>query len=347
MSIKRVTIKDIAMKVSMHHTTVSRALRNDPSVKPETRKIILDAARDLHYLPNSFAVNLRRKRSNVIGVIVPELHHDFFSSIVAEITTVAGEEGYSVMICQSNENWQQEIKNVSALLGNNVAGILAAISQNNTDNNHIKEIEKAGVPLVFFDRHCENCNASRVVLDFYNGAYQLVEHLVKSDYRRIAHIGGPKHLPGVIQRLEGYKAALRDYNMPLEDELIVHGGFGPEDGIMATQRFLSLPKRPDAIFAINDEVAMGAMIRLKTEGVKIPDDIAIAGFDNDKISEFTDPALTTVDIRRGEIGKKAIELLLKQIENSPESKPAVTEIIPIKLIIRESSQRKTSSVLAN
>ena len=119
-----------------------------------------------------------------------------------------------------------------------------------------------------------------------------------------------------------------------------------EDGVMATQRFLSLPKRPDAIFAIDDEVAIGAMIRIKTEGLKIPDDIAIAGFDNDKISEFTDPALTTVDIQRSEIGKKAIELLLKQIKNLPESNTVVTELVQTKLIIRESSRRAANPALA-
>ena len=281
----------------------------------------------------------------MIGVIVPELHHDFFSYIVAEITRVAGFEGYSVLICQSNEDYQQEIRNVSALMSNNVAGVIAAISQYTTDDEHFKNIVKAEVPLVFFDRYCENCNASRVILDFYNGAYQLVEHLIKSGCKRIAHIGGPKHMPGVIQRLEGYKAALRDNNIPFEDELVVHGGFTPEDGVMATQWFLSLPERPDAIFAIDDEVAIGAMIRIKTEGLRIPDDIAIAGFDNDKISEFTDPALTTVDIQRSEIGKKAIELLLRQLKNSPESNTAVTELVPTKLIIRESSQRVTNPAL--
>jgi len=153
-------------------------------------------------------------------------------------------------------------------------------------------------------------------------------------------------MPGVKQRLEGYKAALRDYNIPFKQELVVHGGFTPEDGVMATQWFLSLPEGPDAIFAIDDAVAIGAMIRIKTEGLKIPDDIAIVGFDNDRISEFTDPALTTVDIQRNEISKKAIELLLRQIKNSPESNTAITELVPTKLIIRESSQRVTKPALA-
>lgn len=346
MAKKNVTIKDIARKISLHHTTVSRALRDDPSVKPETRAIVLDAARELDYHPNSFAVNLRRRRSNVIGVIVPELHHEFFSYIVAEITRAANDEGYSVLICQSNEDYQQEIRNVSTLMSNRVAGVIAAISQQTFDYEHFTNIENAEVPLIFFDRYCENCNASKVVIDFYGGAYQLVKHLIKLGCKRIAHIGGPKHIPGVVRRLEGYKAALRDYNIPFDDELVVHGGFAPEDGVMATQRFLSLPKRPDAIFAIDDEVAIGAMIRIKTEGLKIPDDIAVAGFDNDKISEFTDPALTTVDIQRKKIGKKAIELLLRQIDTLSETNEPVTETIPTKLIVRESSQRRTEPELA-
>jgi len=147
------------MKIGLHHTTVSRALRNDPSVKPETREIVLETARELDYHPNSFAVNLRRSRSNVIGVIVPELHHDFFSYIVAEITRLAGLEGYSVLICQSNEDYQQEMRNVSALISNSVAGVIAAISQHTTLDDHFRNIVKAEIPLVFFDRHAENCNA--------------------------------------------------------------------------------------------------------------------------------------------------------------------------------------------
>lgn len=302
--------------------------------------MVLDAARKLNYHPNTFAVNLRGKRSNVIGVIVPELHHDFFSYIVAEITRVASNEGYSILICQSNENYEQEIRNVSALIRNRVAGVIATISLQTTNADHFKEIEKAEIPLIFFDRYCEDYNASKVALDFYNGAYQVVEHLIKSGCKRIAHIGGPKHIPGVVQRLEGYKAALSDYNIPFHEDLVIHGGFAPEDGVIATQMFLTLSERPDAIFAIDDEVAIGAMIRLKTEGLKIPDDIAIAGFDNDKISEFIDPSLTTVDIQRHEIAKKSMELLLSQLRGMEKSSAPVTETIPTKLIIRESSRRR-------
>lgn len=338
---ENVTIKDIAKKVNLHHTTVSRALRNYPNVNPKTREIILKAAHELNYHPNTFAVNLRSRHSSVIGIIVPELHHDFFSNIVAEITQTAGFEGYSVLICQSNEDYLQEVRNVSALISNRVAGVIATISQHTTHSEHFKNIEKAGIPLIFLDRYCEDCHASKVLPDFYGGAYQVVEHLIKSGCKRIAHIGGPKHISGVVQRLNGYKAALRDYKLPFQGELVIHGEFTPEWGVFATDRFLNLPERPDGIFAIDDEVAMGSMIRIKTEGLKIPDDIAIVGFDNDRISEFTDPALTTVDIQRKEVAKKAIELLMRRLQNKQKSNKPVTEITATKLIIRESSRRST------
>ena len=335
---KNVTIKDIARKLNLHHTTVSRALRNHPDVNAKTRKTILAAAKELNYHPNTFAINLRRRSSNVIGVIVPELHHDFFSTIVAEITKISSEAGYPVLICQSNEDYEQEIKNVSALISNRVAGVIASVSQHTKNSDHFKDIVKVGIPLVFFDRYCEDCEASKVKLDFYKGAYDVVKHLIDSGYKRIAHIGGPKQLAGVVERFEGYKTALSDHGLLFQEELISYGGFSPEDGLMATNRLLALPERPDAIFAIDDAVAIGAMIRIKSEGLNIPRDIAIVGFDNDKISGFTDPALTTVDIQRNEIGKKAIDLLFAQINDSQNFQP-VTEKIGTKLIIRESSRR--------
>ncbi|HPN33063.1 MAG TPA: LacI family DNA-binding transcriptional regulator [bacterium] len=332
-----VTIKDIARKLQLHHTTVSRALRDHPDVKEETRRLILATAQEMNYHPNTFAANLRNQKSNVIGVIVPELSHDFFSSIVSEVTNEADRHGYSVMICQSNESVDQENKNISALIRNRVAGVLASTSQFTINETPFRSIMDAGIPLVFFDRVCRGLATSKVVVDFYQGACQMMEHLIELGFRRIAHIAGPADVAGARERLQGYLDVCRRFGLPLDERLIVPGGFLAENGVLAAERLLALAHRPDAVFAVNDEVAIGAMIRLKEEGLQVPQDIAVAGFDNDKISAFTTPPLTTVDVPRVEIGKKSVELLLPYLEPAKTTPEPVIVRLATKLVVRAST----------
>ena len=339
MTKSNVTIKDIAKKLNLHHTTVSRALRNHPDVNLQTRKLILETARELSYHPNTFAANLRNRKSNVIGVIVPELSHDFFSSIVSEVTNEADRYGYSVMICQSNENVDQENNNISALICNRVAGVLACISQNTVSDAPFRSIIEAGIPLVFFDRVCMDLTTNKVIVDFYQGACQVMDHLVEQGYRRIAHISGPLEVIGVRERLQGYCDCLQQNGLLIEEALIIPGGFLAENGVQAAEQLLALPQRADAIFAVNDQVAIGAMNRLQQAGLRIPEDLAIVGFDNDKITAFTNPSLTTVDVQRAEIGKKCVEHLLAYLENRISQAEPRVEKIGTKLVVRASSRR--------
>jgi len=334
-----ITIKDIAKQLGLHHTTVSRALRNHPDVNPDTRRLIQAAAIELDYHPNTFAANLRNRKSNIIGVIVPELHHDFFSSIISEVTNVADSFGYSVMICQSNESVEQENKNILALIRNRVAGVIASISQYTKSDKMFRAILNAGIPLIFFDRVCQNLPVNKVLVDFYGGAIQVMHHLVLEGYRRIAHIAGPATIQVAMERLRGYRDSLARHNLPVDESLIISAGFLPENGVLAVERLLALPERPAAIFAANDEVAMGAMIRLREEGLSIPADVAIAGFDNDKISAYTNPPLTTVDIQRADVGKRAIELLLEEIQGDVQTAEVKEALIPTRLVVRASTQR--------
>ncbi|NLP11287.1 LacI family transcriptional regulator [bacterium] len=337
-----VTIKDIARKLKLHHTTVSRALRDHPDVKEETRRLILTTAQEMHYHPNSFAANLRNQKSNVIGVIVPELSHDFFSSIVSEVTNEADRHGYSVMICQSNESVDQENKNISALIRNRVAGVLASISQFTVNETPFRGIMDAGIPLVFFDRVCSGLQTSKVVIDFYQGACQVMAHLIDRGFHRIAHITGPADVAGARERLQAYRDVCRQRGLPIDEQLIVPGGFLVQNGVLAMERLLSLAQRPDAVFAVNDEVAIGAMIRLKEEGLQVPQDLAVAGFDNDKISAFITPSLTTVDVPRVEIGQKSVELLLRYLEPAQTAPEAVMVRLATKLVVRASTSRPSA-----
>jgi DNA-binding LacI/PurR family transcriptional regulator len=329
------TIKDIARNLNLHHTTVSRALRNHPDVNEKTRETVLKMADELNYEPNVFATGLRSQKSKTIGIIVPEISHDFFSSIVSEITNRANETGYSVMICQSNETPEREIENVGALLSNRVAGIIAAISLNTSCCEHFDRVIRRVTPLVFFDRVCQECDTDKVVLDFYGGAVQVVQHLIDQGYRRIAHIGGPALLSGVQERVQGYTDTLQKNGLTVDDRLIVHSGFLPEHGIFGVEKVL--PYKPDALFCVDDQVALGAMMRLREEGYRIPQQIAIAGFDNDQIAQYVDPPLTTVDIRRHEMGQAAVDLLIEQI--SGKKKPFQTKRIKSELIVRASTMR--------
>jgi DNA-binding LacI/PurR family transcriptional regulator len=335
---KNITVKDIARKLNLHHTTVSRALRNHPDVNSKTRARVLKTAKGLGYFPNVFAANLRNNRSSTIGVIVPVLHHDFFSSIVAEITNMAAAVGLSVLICQSNENINQELQNVNALISNRVAGMVASISQFSRNSDHFNRVMRLGIPLVFFDRVSDRTDASKVIIDYQLGAFDLVSHLISIGCTRIAHVGGPQQVVPAQLRFEGYKAALLKHGLPFREEYVIFGDFEAEYGLACARRLLSLPQKPDAIFAVNDQVALGVMIHLISEGIRIPEDIAIAGFDNDKVAQFTSPTLTSVDANSRQISRKVIDLLLRQI-NSIAATP-VTEQVKPNLIVRQSTTRK-------
>ena len=337
-----VTIKDIARKLKLHHTTVSRALRGHSDVNEETRRLILTAAQEMNYHPNTFAANLRNQKSNVIGVIVPELSHDFFSSIVSEVTNEADRHGFSVMICQSNESVDQENKNISALIRNRVAGVLASTSQGTVDERPFRSIMDAGIPLVFFDRVCGGLETSKVMVDFYQGACQVMEHLIERGFRRIAHIAGPVDVTGARERLHAYHDVCRRRGLPIDERLVVPGGFLAENGVLAVEQLLSLAQRHDAIFAVNDEVAIGAMIRPKVTALQIQQDVAVAGFDNDKISGFTTPPLTTVDVPRVEIGKKSVELLLPYLQPAQTALEPVMVKLATKLVVRASTGRRSA-----
>lgn len=334
---KQVTIKDIARQLNIHHTTVSRALRNRPDISEETRRNVLAVAKELNYQPNPFAASLRSNKSSVIGVIVPELYHSFFSSFVSEVTNAADRLGYSVMICQSYENVEREKKNILALLKNRVAGVIATVSQYTQSGEDFKVFLEAKIPLVFFDRFCSDLETDRVIVDFYGGTCELVEFLLATGYQRIAHIAGPQHIQGARERLLGYIDVLRRHNLKVDDDFMIRGGFLVEDGVKGAEQLLQNNRAPDAIFAVNDDVAIGAMFTLISKGLHVPKDIAVVGFDNDRLSAFTNPPLTSVDIQRDLLGRKAVELLIRRIESRKAELPFKSSRIKTNLVRRNSA----------
>jgi LacI family transcriptional regulator len=336
----QVTIKDIARELGISPSTVSRALKDHPDISVATKKAVTELAEKLKYTPNSIALSLRQSKSNTIGVIIPEIIHFFFSTVISGIEDIAYDAGYSVIVSQSNESYEREVIDSKALFNNRVDGMLISLSRETIKLDHLKSIHDRGVPIVFFDRVAEGINCSKVIVDDFDGSFQATEHLIKQGYKRIAHLSGPTSLAISQQRLDGYRAALEKYDMSF-DEKIVMRDHASEDEQMAkrlTTKLLSSTNPPDALFAINDIAALGAMLAAKEKGLKIPNDFAIVGFSNWRFTSLTEPPMSTVDQPGFEMGQEAARLLIKEIEaKEGELIEPVTKILKTNLIIRGSS----------
>jgi len=339
----QVTIKDIARALDISPSTVSRALKDHPDISQKTKQAVKQLAEELNYQPNAIALNLRQRRTHTIGVIIPEIVHFFFSTIISGIEDVAYEAGYSVIVSQSNESLEREKMDTQALFNNRVDGMLISMSRETTEYEHFESIFKKGMPMVFFDRVCDKLDTSRVIVDDFDGAYQATEHLIQNGYKRIAHLGGPLSLSISRMRFEGYKAALEKYNIPLDDSLVLSDNSfeDVENATEMTNMLLDMKNPPDSLFAINDNAALGAMIAVKQHKLKIPEEFGVAGFSNWRFTTLTEPPLTTVDQPGFAMGQEAARLLIKEIE-SDEDVAVKPETITLKtnLIVRESSKRK-------
>jgi len=336
---QRTTITDIARELGLSPSTVSRALNNHPGISEKTRKAVVKLARKKNYQPNLLALHLLQKKTNTIGVIVPEISSFFFSSIINGIQDFVNSLGVNMIIGQSNESYEEEKRIVQTFSSINVDGFLISPSSENKRNDHLEMLVKSNIPLVFFDRDCIGIEADKVFVDEYSGARQAVEYLVQTGCRRIAHIGGPQTLSTARHRLRAYRDALQKHGLPIrEDYLVEASGFAPEHGIEPSKRLLSLPEPPDAIFTINDGVAIGAMYVIKEAGIQIPREISVIGFDDDPHSSYFKPSLSTVWQPTYEMGMLAARILMKRISSGNElSKLRIETLIP-ELVVRGSSR---------
>lgn len=313
---KNVTIKDIAREIGVHHTTVSLALRNSKSIKKDTRKKIWDKATELGYRPNRLAQGFRNKRSNSIGVLVPSIQHHFFAKFISEVTKRANDAGFSVLIFQSNEKIETEKRNVEALIENRVAGVIASISQETSDAEHFTLFYKEQIPLVFFDRVPNQQNILKVTANNVQGAYDAVHMMIQTGKQRIAFITGASHLNVYHDRLAGYRQALSENGISFSDELLIVADFFLKDGIKGAKQLMSLCDKPDAILAVGDDVGIGVIKYLKSNGFRIPEDVAVIGFDNDPMGLAIDPELTTVKQPVEQMAENALLMLLEKIESN-------------------------------
>ena len=343
MKFNQVTIKDIARELGISPSTVSRALKDHPDISAETKKAVNELADRLNYQPNIVALSLRQKKTNTIGVIIPEIVNTFFSTVISGIEDVAYEAGYNVILAQSNESYQREVTDMKALFNSRVDGMLLSLSRETTNFDHIESIISKGVPIVLYDRFYSNPNMSKVVVDDYVGAKEAVLHLIEQGCKRIAHLEGAPNLIISKDRLRGYQDALSESNLEIrETYTIVCPNNSFEEGQRAAQKLLALPHPPDAIFASNDPMAMGAILAIKEKGLSIPADVAVVGFSNYFFAQITDPSLTSVDQPGFEMGQEAARLLIRQIEakdKDQEDLAPETKVLKTKLIVRNSSLR--------
>lgn len=334
----QVTIKDIAKTLGISVSTVSRALKNHPDISEETKIQVKSLARKLNYEPNALALSLRKNKSNTIGVIIPEIVHHFFSSVISGMEDVAYEQGYNVMMCQSNELYEREIINSQTLLSNRVDGVLISMSKHTQDYEHFRNFQNQGIPMVFFDRICPDILTDRVIINDEAGGFLATEHLIQIGCRRIAHFSTPQHLLIGQGRLAGYQRALRQYKMEPEPELIVHCDTS-ESAMALTADFLVKHPDVDAIFAVNDSTAIAAMQVIQRMGKRVPGDISVVGFGDGPNALICSPTLTTVEQKGYEIGMEAVKLLVYKIENETSSDSFQTRVIAPNLIVRESTRR--------
>jgi LacI family transcriptional regulator len=311
----KVTIADIARALNLTGATVSRALNNRKGTSEDTRRLVQEAAERMNYRRDRIAYSLRSGRTNIIGVIIPSAEINFFGSVVHGIESMANQHGYNVLIYQSNEQPEYEIKGIETFLSSRVDGILASIAKETTDFSHYLEIKERGVPLVFFDRANDSLNIPSVVINDYRGAYLATEHLIRQGYKRIAHIAGQQHLKIFKDRLDGYKAALSAYGITAEDELVYFGNVSIESGRQAIRHLLSLSTPPDAVFAVEDFTALGAVKELKDKKIEIPEAFGVVGFANESFDEHITPSLSSIDQQTVLMGKEACKLLMELIED--------------------------------
>jgi len=338
---KEVTIYDIASALNISIATVSRALKNDPVVSKQTKKKIFDLAAQTGYRTNHFARNLRNQKTNTIGIIVHELNSTFITSVLAGVEKITAEAGYDLIIAHSSESFVKEVANAKNLFEKRVDGLIASLSFGTKNLDHFNPFKDKGVPVIFFDRVEQEGNNTVVIIDNYKCGYQATEHLIQQGCKRIVHITSSLKRNVYSERFKGYKDALSDKKIPFDESLLIVNDLSEKAGIESAMQILKINPLPDAAFITNDFVAAVCMRTLKEHGIKIPEDIAIVGFNNDAIGKLVEPALTTINYPGIDVGEVAARNLINHLKGIGNIQNMNTIIIRSNLIIRKSSVKKS------
>jgi LacI family transcriptional regulator len=338
---REATIYDIARKLEISSATVSRALKDDPVVSKKTKKKIFDLADEMGYRTNNFARNLRTQRTETIGVIVPRLDSYFMARVISGIEHVANSEGYTLIISQSAESSNKEAVNAKTLFNNRVDGLLVSLAYDTDHYSHFDVFLKRNIPIIFFDRVALISSCTNVLIDNRKSAYEATQHLIDEGCNNIVHITAIPKRNVYADRLKGYKEALANNKIKYREDYVIIDDLSQEAGARAAEQILKMEPLPDGVFVANDNAAVRCMIELKKAGIRIPDDIAFVGFNNDPVSTVVEPNLTTINYPGYTIGEVAARNLIDHLNGTTSVTTTDTIILRSELIIRESSKKSS------
>lgn len=338
---RQTTLKDIANTLNVSVSTVSRALKDSHEIGAQTKKEIIELAKAMDYIPNPLALGLLKNKSFTVGVVVPKIGYYYNSSAISGIEEVLEEHGYTVMICQSNESQEQEIIHVKNLVSNRVDGIIASLAETTSDISHFIYAQEKGIPVIFFDRVPEYPQASKIIVDNEAAAVTAVEHLISIGKKKIAYIAGPKNLRISSIRYSGYRKALLNHQLEFNPELHIYCDFNQEMGYKACKQMIREGKEFDGLFAVNDRTCAGVLTALHEHNIRIPEDVAVIGFNDEPYDIFLHPPLSTIKQPSYEIGKEAAKIFLDERDFDFENFTPVLKILETELIQRGSTVAKS------
>lgn len=340
MKFETVTIKDIAKALGFSTSTVSRALRDSHEISEETKKAVLAYAEEVNYRPNPVAQSLKERRSKSIGVVVAEIANSFFSQIINGIESVAYENGYHVIITQTHESLEREVAAMNYLASRSVDGILISLSSETENIAHLTRLHGMGMPFVFFDRVSDKINTYNITSDNFRGAYEATVHLIQNGFSKIAFLGSAAHLSIIKERLAGYEAALKEFNIKLNPALIrycSHGGMIYQEVEEELDRLLKQKTKPDAVLACSDKLTTNVFRYCKANGIKIPSQLGLIGFSNLDLTEYMEPSLSIIRQQAFEMGENAASLMIHLLESKRPIYQYESRVLEPRLFIRNSS----------
>lgn len=334
---KKTTLKDIAKQLNISVSTVSRALQNNPRISIEVRQQVLKLANESNYFNTKYPQSFSLRKTNIIGIIVPKISYHLYAMAISGIEKIAKEHNMHILICQSDESYFEEVSLVNELMSIGVAGIIVSLASETKQFDHFLQIKKHGIPLVFFNRSCDDIDADKVIIDNFKASYDATNHLIAVGCKHIAFIGGPNILQISNTRLLGYKKALVDANIPVKEERIEHCNFTRESEMSAARKLFYTADYPDGIITFSDQIAINAMLAIKERGLRIPEDVSVIGINNEPIGELIEPSLSSINQPGYLMGTNAAKLIFERIK-SP-NKSFTKKVLNSQLVIRNSTNR--------
>ncbi|MEM9144492.1 MAG: LacI family DNA-binding transcriptional regulator [Bacteroidota bacterium] len=317
MAYGQATLKELAAELDVSISTVSRALKNHPRISRATQARVKELAMQKGYISLNSGYSLEKRNSNLIGVIVPKVSYYLYAMAISGIEKIAEANGMHIIVCQSNESYVREKGLIRELIAAGVNGVIVSLASETKDFSHFAELKKRGIPLVFFNRDCNDVDTDRVIIDNARAAYEAVCHLVDVGCKRIAYLGGPKELQINRDRAQGYRQALLEHKLELRDGYLVYSKFDRESTLSAARKLLYSPNHPDGILTFSDQIGISIMLAAKERGIAIPEELSLIGFNNEPVGELLEPSLTSIDQPGFQMGLASGELVVKQLKDTP------------------------------